>query len=55
MPVGHSVDMARSAIRRLGTLPAYCGYDRGVDGVLMESWDHRSAYQFQSWRGGNIC
>lgn len=46
MLVGHSIDKARSAIRRLGRLPAYCGYDRGVDGVLMESWDHRSAYQF---------
>lgn len=49
-----SIDKARPVIERLRRLPAYCGYDRGVDIVLMELWDHRSAHQILSWRGGNI-
>lgn len=43
---GHSIDKARPATGILGRLPAYRGYDRGVDGVLLESWDHRSACKF---------
>lgn len=36
MLVGHSIDKTRPATGRLGRLAAYCGYNRGADGVLME-------------------
>lgn len=42
----HRIEKARPATGRLRRLPTYPGYDRGVDGALMESWDHRSAYKF---------